>query len=181
MTEVTWEERVEAYKREPIISKVLAVVQSQVQFKLDTLSIANELPSYMSSALPQIHNDTDIVHLDGALREAQGNRERVAEIQLNLESLNNALAKLFSVAESHLCKKMEIQTIRSIDMRYSIIHDTVRPIFELQKDVKSLLERCELVVKTLKARYDTMWLQHDALKTRLYRDRSMRKPEDVKL
>jgi hypothetical protein len=169
-----WMALAETFKQEPIIAKLLALLVKP-QFKLDVDSIARELPTYISSTHPSVKEEDDLLALDDALKRTQGYRDRVTEIVLQLENISRELGKMYSVAESHLAKKSEFMGLRSLDMRVAIINDVIKPIVEAIADVKSLQNSCELVTTNLKASYNTMYTQHEVMKTRLYRDRPLRK------
>lgn len=169
---------IEEYRQEPVVAKILATL-SKPQFILDSTSIAEELSKCISASHPALRSEDDIPAVDEALKRTQGFRDRVTEIQLRLGEMNYLLTKLYNVGESHLLMKEEIQGMRSYEIRNAYITDTLRELYEKIQEVKSLLERCELVVKNLKAAYDTMYTQHEVLKTRLYRDRILQKPLNI--
>lgn len=169
---------IESFQKEPIVAKVLSIL-AKPQVKIDEEEFARELPRYLKRNNPSLVKEEDLLSLDNSLRETQANRDRVTELQLQLEDVKYQLKRAYSVGEGYLLRKEEISGLRSAWEKESAINSVLQDLVDKMRGIDSLMERCEWVIKDLKAAYDTMWSQLDAYKTRVYRDRTTLKATTV--
>ena len=170
---LTWEDRVEGYRQEPVVRKVLDLLEKK-SLSID-LSCIKECHGYLpflrekDSAVRQINGPDDFDRIIDLVNELNVLKDRVSSILLRYRDVKSRLERGRDLVRHHITLKREvISALKNENQRVALLGQIMPEMEDRICECDRVIGAADTVYKSLNQTYNLLKIQVEAMSQMFY-------------